>query len=322
VKRLQSLWKETAAGPRDLDQRLWNEFRELCDAVYKKRQQAFAEYTAALEASKAEAVALCEEAERVAKLSGAVLLESAAKIPDWRSAFEALGEMPRAEARGLQSRFERALDLCAARVTEQRDRDEEQSFANLFEAGRHVQSYGWAVARNVDVSDRQALKQAAETFIASVERWPKGGLQAIEHALAQAGSMAGADIDASEKALRTLCIRCEIHSESPTPPEDEALRREYQVQRLMRGMGQGSQADEGDWDAIALEWIRSSAVAPATYESLSGRFMRCRAKRPAPAPRRAVFSMQGGADDHNHHDSRAGAKRRQGGEGATRASAR
>jgi Domain of Unknown Function (DUF349) len=322
VKRLQSLWKETPPGPRDLDQRLWNEFRELCDAVYKKRQQAFAEYTAALEANKAQAVALCEEAERVAGLSGALLLEGAAKIPDWRSAFEALGEMPRAEARGLQSRFERALDLCEARVAGQRERDEEQLFVDLFEAARHIQSYRWAVAQNAEPFEREALRQAAEAFIASVQHWPKGGLQAIGDTLAAARSMTGADIEASEKALRTLCIRCEIHSESPTPPEDEALRREYQVQRLMRGMGQGSRADEGDWDALALEWIRGGAVAPATYEMLKARFMRCRAKRPAPVPRRAVFSLQGGADDHSHHDDRAGAKRPHGREGSTRASAR
>jgi hypothetical protein len=293
VKRLQSLWKETSPGPRDLDQRLWNEFRELCDAVYKKRQQAFAEYTAALEANKAQAVALCEEAERVAGLSGAVLLEGAVKIPDWRSAFEALDELPRAEARGLQSRFERALDLCEARVAEQHERDEEQSFADLFEAGRHVQSYGWAVAHNAEPFEREALKQSAETFIASVQHWPKGGLQTIGATLARADSMTGADVEASERALRTLCIRCEIHGGMPTPPEDESLRREYQVQRLMRGMGQGSHADEGDWEAIALEWVRSGAVAPATYESLRARFMRCRAKRPEPAPRRAVFFHAG-----------------------------
>jgi len=322
VKRLQSLWKETTAGPRELDQRLWNEFRELCDGVYKKRQQAFVEYTAALEANKAQAVALCEEAEGVAGLSGAALLEGSAKNPDWRSAFEALGEMPRTEASGLRSRFERALDLCEARVAEQRERDEEQSFANLFEAGRHVQSYGWAVAQNADASERETLKRAAEAFIASIPHWPKGGLQAVGDALATAGSVAGADIEASEKALRTLCIRCEIQSESATPAEDEALRREYQVQRLMRGMGQGSHADEGHWDSIALEWIRSGAVAPATYENLRARFMRCRAKRPAPAPQRTPFSPRGGADDHDPRNDRAGAKRRPGREGSTRASAR
>ena len=95
--------------------------------------------------------------------------------------------------------------------------------------------------------------------------------------MAKAGAAAAADFEAREKALRTLCIRCEIRSDTPTPPEDEASRREYQVQRLMRGMGQGSRADDGDWDAMVLDWIRIGAVSPAVYDRLQGRFMRCRA---------------------------------------------
>src|SRR5450631_1798314 len=95
VKRLQILWKETGLAPREQDQSLWSEFRELCDAVYQKRQQAYAEYAAGLEAAKVKAVALCEEAERVAALSGEALLDAGAKIPEWRTVFDALDEMPR-----------------------------------------------------------------------------------------------------------------------------------------------------------------------------------------------------------------------------------
>lgn len=311
MKRLQILWKGTGLAPRDRDQSLWNEFRELCDAVYQKRQQAYSDYSAGLEATKLKALALCEEAERVAALSGAPLLEGSAKIPEWRTVFDTLDEMPRAEARGLHDRFERALDLCKAQMAQQRVRDAEQSFTNLFEAGRRMQAYEWAVARNAEVSEREALRQAAETFIASVPHWPKGGLQAVKEALARADSGAEVDCEAREKALRTLCIRCEIQSETPTPPEDEALRREYQVQRLMQGMGQGSHAEHGDWDAMALEWIGIGAVSPAVHESLQGRFMGCRAKRPVRSPQRSVFPMDDDADNRKGNENRAGQKRRQ-----------
>jgi hypothetical protein len=322
VKRLQILWKETGPAPRDQDQPLWSEFRELCDAVFQKRQQAYAEYTAALEAAKVKAVALCEEAERIAALPGAALLEEGAKIPELRAAFDALDEMPRTEARGLQARFERALDLCAAQMARQHMRDAEQSFTNLFEAGRHIQACEWAAVRNAEASEREILKQAAETFIASVQHWPKGGLQAVSEKLAKADSLSDADMAAREKALRILCIRCEIHSETATPPEDEALRREYQVQRLVQGMGQGSQADDGDWDAMALEWIRIGAISPATHESLQSRFMRCRAKRPVRSPQRSTFQPNDGADDRKGHESRSGQMRRHGREGSRIANGR
>jgi len=284
VKRLQTLWKETAAAPRDQEQSLWSEFRELCDAVYQKRQQAYAEYTAGLEANKDKALALCAELDRATELSGKELIEEGAKIPAWRDAFDALGEMPRAEARKVHDRFERAIDLCRARIAGQHLRDAEQSFKNLIEAGRRIQAYGWSVAQDAAASEREELKEAAEIFIAGVQHWPKGGLQAVKEAIAKAGSTSDGDSEARERSLRLLCIRGEIHSDTPTPSEDEALRREHQVQRLIRGMGQGVRADDGDWDAMMLEWIRVGAISPAIYQSLHDRFLRCREKRHHPDP--------------------------------------
>ena len=213
-------------------------------------------------------------------------------------------------ARGLQDRFERALERCAAQITQQHMRDAEQSFTNLFDAGQRLQAYEWAVVRNAEASERETLKQAAETFIASIQHWPKGGLQAVRERIAKADSVSDADTAVREKALRMLCIRCEIHTETPTPPEDEALRREYQVQRLVQGMGQGSHAGDGDWDAMALEWIGIGAVAPEVYDSLQSRFMRCRAKWPVRGPQRSAFPPDDGADDRKGHDSRGGRMRR------------
>jgi hypothetical protein len=311
VKRLQVLWKETGPAPGAQSQSLWNEFREVCDAVYQKRQQAYTEYTSGLEANKLKAAALCEEAERVAVLSGVPLLEGTAKIPEWRGAFDALDEMPRTEARGLHDRFERAIDLCRARVAAQQLRDTEQSFTNLFEASRSVNAYERAVLQGAESSDRETLKQSAENFIAGVRQWPKEGLKAIKDSLAQAGSSADVDLGTRERALRLLCVRGEIQSEISTPAEDEALRREHQVQRLMQGMGQGVSADHEEWNAMALEWIRIGAIAPDLHDSLRERFMRCWEKRPTGSSAPATY-FGDGADHRKSHDGRPGRTRRDG----------
>lgn len=282
VKRLQSQWKETGPASREQQQSLWNEFCEVCDAVFQKRQQAFADYAAGLEANKAKAIALCEQAEQAA-LPGPALFETAAKIPEWRTAFAEIGEMPRTDARGLRERFERALDECQKQVARRRRLDAEQSFTDLLEAGRRIRAFEWAVMENAAVSEREGLRAAAEAFMASVPRWPKGGLPALQEALAKAEAVSAEESEAREKALRTLCIRCEIASEALTPPEDAALRREYQVQRLMQAMGHGNSGDEADADAMILEWIKISAIAPHLHASLQERFARSRANMP---PRR------------------------------------
>jgi hypothetical protein len=275
IKKLQLLWKETGPVPRDVSGALWSEFREVCDAVFQKRQQAQVEFAAALEVNRQAAVALCEEAERVASLTGTELIHEVQKIPAWRAAFDALGDLPKVDVRVLQNRFSRALDLCSSHARQQHERDAEQSVANLLEASRQVAAYQRSVALHAGDAVCDTQKQTAEAFIAGVRDWPKGGLQALKDALATPLSGAAVDWHARERALRILCIRAEIHGDNPTPAEDDALRREYQVQRLMRGMGQGSSADE-DWNALLLEWVRVGAVSPQLQEELQGRFMYAR----------------------------------------------
>jgi hypothetical protein len=309
IKRLQMAWKETGQAPRDQEQALWNEFRELCDAVYQRRQQAYADHAAGLEASKAKALMLCEDVERAAELAGPELLEAGGKIPDWRTAFEALDEMPRADANGLEARFERALDLCMARIAAQHARDAGMSFTNLIEAGRHVCAYEWTVMENADTGDCETLKRAALAFIDSVSRWPRGGLQTVKDTLAKAESAAGAGADDREKALRTLCIRSEIECEISSPAEDDTLRREYQVQRLMQQMGQGIQSSDGDWDARGIEWVRIGAVSPPVHGVLRERFLRCWSMRPVDSAQPS-FRRDGRGVDRDSAPHRADRGRR------------
>jgi hypothetical protein len=274
VKRLQQSWKDIGAVRRDEEQQLWNEFRAQCDAVFQKRQQAHLDYTAALEANKGQAVVLCEELEQTTSLSGAVLIEGLAKVPQWRAAFDALGELPRGDQRNLHDRFERAVKLFQSKISQHRASEKQQSITQLFEATRLIQAYGWAVAQEAAASDRESLKQAAETFIAGVSQWPKGALAALKDAWAKAHAASQLDIETLERALRTLCIRREILTGAATPPEDQTLRRDFQMQRLVERMGQAREANADEAEVLTLEWIRVGPVSPKIYDALLSRFVR------------------------------------------------
>jgi len=273
VKDLQQQWRAVGPVPREMDHTLWEEFRQHCDAVFQKRQQEYTDYTAALQDNKSKAIGVCEELEKIAALSGPELVQGARSLGDLRAAYDAAGELPKADARGLRNRFERALERCEESLAQQKERDAERSWTDLFEAANRVRAYRWAVTRRRDVAECDTLRQAAEAYIASVERWPRGGLEAIKRELAR--EPAG-DVAANEVALKMLCIRAEILTDRPTPPEDQPLRREYQVQRLIQSMGQGITADEAQLDSMALEWIGVGPIEEATYEVLLDRFSRCR----------------------------------------------
>lgn len=283
IKALQQQWRTVGLVPREVDQRLWSEFRRHCDAVFQKRDQEFATYSAGLENNKAQAIALCEQIEKIATLDGAELLAQAGTLGDMRNAFEALGEFPRADTRELRGRFERGLERCKESVVRQHAREAERAWNDLFEAANQIRAYRLAVARAVDREQVDALKKAAETFMASVQRWPRNGLDALQQALAGERS---ADPAANEAAARLLCIRAEILADLPTPPEDQALRRDYQLQRLVQGMGQRLAADESRLDTLAIEWLRLGPVEESAYAPLLQRFRRCREQsRPRAAAR-------------------------------------
>ena len=270
VKRLQAQWKELGAAAPDQERVLWEEFRGHCDAVFHKRQQAHTDYTASLQSNKARAVALCEEAEHLAGRSGADLLDAAAKMAEWRAAFEAVGELPR-EERGLKGRFERALERVKASISAQRARDKERSLEDLLEAASRIHAYGRAVSQAAPVAEREALKQAAEIFIAGVSRWPKGGAEALADAWGTAAAAKPLEA-AHETALRMLCVRSEILIDLPTPVEDQELRRDYQMRRLVERMGRGNDGADDSVESLSLEWTRSNSAPEEVYQSLFARF--------------------------------------------------
>jgi hypothetical protein len=276
AKVLQRRWREIGPALRAQEGTLWNEFRAHCDNVFKKRQEAYAVHAAGLESSKVQAIALCEDVERAAGLSGTALLEAVKGVAQWRTAFDALGELPRPEARALRTRFERALTVCESQMAQQRRQEAALRFDHLIEAAQRIDTYGWAVAQELASSERDALKTAAETFIAGIAHWPKGSAPALKAAWAKAEIASSANTAANESALRLLCVRAEIATERATPDEDQALRRSYQLERLVQVMGRREEAAVNDWESLALEWAGVGPVSPQDYESLLARFRLCR----------------------------------------------
>ena len=281
VKRLQERWKSVGPVPRDDDRTLWDEFRQQCDALFQKRQQEFASHAAALETSRSQASGLCEEVEKIAGLSDQELLENAKTLPELRLAFDSIGELPKSNARQLQDRFERAFERCKRAVAQQHSRHAEHGWMALLDVANHVRAYRLAVVRHAEATELEALKRTAEDHLANIAQAPKGGLNALKSALAQPGN---SDLAVNELALRMLCIRAEVLTDTQTPADDQTLRREYQLRRLMESMGQGGTAEKQQLDTLAFEWLGVGPTEEATYVQLLERFKECR-RRALSSPR-------------------------------------
>jgi hypothetical protein len=276
VKRLQSQWKETGPVPHAQSQALWDEFRALCNGVYERRQQEFAQQAATLGQAKAQVEALCEQIEQAGQHGATDRASGEAQLRDWHAAFDAIGELPRGDARALRDRFLRGMSRYEKSIAGLAQRDAEAAESNVRTAAQHVRAYQRAVIGGNPETERTALKEAAVACIDGVPRWPnKAILQALRQALARTDSAEFLKLDdaARERHLRVLCVRTEILSGGTTPPDDAALRREIEMQLLRQGLGQARQMDERDWEKLRLEWLGADAIEASVHDALETRFM-------------------------------------------------
>ncbi len=305
VKRLQQMWQQIGLVAQDESQRLWEEFRLQCDAVFARRQQQHSEQQTALAASSAEAVALCVEAEQLLALEGAELIAGLKTVPALRERMAALGELPMASARALYGRFDTALDRCQHKLTQARAREKLQAWEHVLDAGNLIRQYRLCQATGGEGEALEARRLEAAQYLEAERAWPKAALQVLRAELARtaAANAPANEVAANEAALRLLCVRAELLTNTVTPEHDQSLRREYQLQQLLKGMGQGRSEVGAALEALLYEWLAVGATSDATYAELLARFNTCRHK-PRSEPRANQHGEQQGGQRGDHRGNR------------------
>jgi hypothetical protein len=270
IRRLQLQWKQLGLVPQEQRARLWEDFRHQCDAVYARQRVQQAEQQALLEANARAATGICEQMEGLLGVSGPELIENSRRVSELRDLFAALGTPTAVASRALRARFERAVAQYEAQLARERAQARARSWDQVLDAAGRIRVWRLAVATGAAPETCAALHQAAHGFVNELSRLPKGALPALQAAL---GSNGSPDIAANEAQLRTLCIRAELQIGLPTPEVDQELRRQFQLQQLLKGLGQKLQPAEGGIEALTLEWIAVGPTADGVYGELIDRFM-------------------------------------------------
>jgi hypothetical protein len=107
VKKLQTKWQTIGASLRKEEQQLWHEFRDVCDAVFAKRQQQSAEFKAELDANLAVAKNLIVELQGLTALTAQALIDARKRVDEVRQEFGGLGQFPKAQVNEIKAKTER-----------------------------------------------------------------------------------------------------------------------------------------------------------------------------------------------------------------------
>jgi len=256
-RQLQTQWQQIGATWYKQNQQLWKQFRAAIDALYERRNQENQVAIDERDNNVAKARAICERIHALADQSDDLLLRSREEFAREKQSFAELGALPKQEFRTIQRQFNDACDHFETRIDGIDERSEQQSLDDMKEL----------IAR-CEASERKTQTQA--------EMWlqptsvPDNWWNRI---LPRLNGAATGSADERRKALLLMCIQAEIAAELETPAENQALRMEFQMQRLAAGLGKKPQLDTSELASeLQLQWWSTSSRDIRDYTDLRKRF--------------------------------------------------
>ena len=239
-KQLQSSWKTIGMTPNKADQKLWQEFRLACDAVFSRRDEQRQQNKVQIEANIESAQAIIIKAEAAAKLSNA---ESKDILQNCSAEFAELS-LPKALYAQLRKRLSDAQQLQENVFSEAKVAKKQQAWVILADKLTAIS------IKASDTVQAESLYKADETEL----KLPQG----IDKSLLESKWNENSTELSNSDDLRNACIALEIAAELPSPAEDQQARMAYQVQRLAQGLGQSGSLQQQICDSVS-QWLTLSA---------------------------------------------------------------
>ena len=178
---------------------------------------------------------LVREAQSLAEIED--LREAINRAKDIQRDWKSVGLTPRQVDRKLWKELRKACDAVFARLDDQRKAERAVKNERIEQAKLRAKQERERWPRLLDRMHACALKISDEEKAAALWNREGGIPRDIDKNALEAWWENGSDQEASEVELRQACIAMEILLEVDSPPEDKDARMEYQMQRLLEGLG-------------------------------------------------------------------------------------
>ncbi|MCP5183185.1 MAG: DUF349 domain-containing protein [Pseudomonadales bacterium] len=234
AKTLQARWKSIGPGLRHLEQKLWQAFRQTCDAIFSERQSEADAFHAERRTRLSEAEAVNAEFQQtLATLTAAGASPRLAR--DFRDRFHALGDLGR-EGHAIVDTHRRLLREFDSRLADFARQQVREQLAAI----RRLDGC-------IDNPDTDLSAEDSRTLAYFRDRTPLGS-NAVD-------------------TLRNLTLLAEIMAEVESAPEDRAARMALQVDMI------NSRSVRPDRQALLERWCSASDKPSNTdVEQLRERF--------------------------------------------------
>ncbi len=247
-KLLQASWKTIGMTPNKADQKLWQEFRLACDAVFARRDEQRQQNKAQIENNIELASAIIIKAETiVAEANNEIKAEQKEALQQCQAEFAELN-LPKAVYAKLRQRLSDAQQQQEVSISQAKLAKKQQAWVTLTDKLTAISlqaqnSEKAATLFQPEVTDFKLPLTIDKTLL--IDKW-----QAIS-------SEDQTEVSAADD-LRDGCIALEILAELDSPAEDQAARMAFQVKRLAQGLGQAGSPQQQITDSVE-HWLTLNA---------------------------------------------------------------
>lgn len=264
AKKLQQQWKQVGITRPHEDNRLWQQFRKGCDAIFARRSAEKEQAQENLKQEITKAEQLCKQIEALAALPDGELQKSQENYNSLRKEFLAL-PLSKEKQQTVFRHFYKVCDHYQHRVGGIKERKQQAGLQEAFRrAALCEQLESGADAASIETQWPGEVTLAADIGQALEQRYQK--------ALKVTRGETTLDPATNEKQRRLILIRLEILKGRETPAEDKGLRMEFQLKQLSAGLGKKPIDNKQEQQALMLEWLGTAAGLPEHREKLQQRF--------------------------------------------------
>ena len=266
AKALQQDWQIIGITSHKHERDLWQAYRDACDQIFARRDQARNEHKEEVETLIAQSEKFCADIDSFAQSANTLTLEELKQgLSDYRQQYKQLTSLPRKALESQQTRFEAALKIIKQAIAVQENK---QVLLQWQEVQRKAN-----ICRGFYINGNQDISVLDEDF-ASQLKLPKQtevALKSLWISL-KAGSLKNDTVVTLDQA-KSLCIGCEVAASLDSPVEDKELRMQLQVNRLSLGMSSNNdhQSREEQLNALLLDWYQKVGLSEDVFEPLEQR---------------------------------------------------
>jgi len=265
AKQLQQQWKTSGlTRPRE-DQKLWQQFRTACDAIFARRsaEKEQAQENLKQEVNKAEE--LCKLIETLAALPDNELQKSKDQYAELRKQFLGLNSLAKEKNQKVFRHFYKTCDHYQDRVAGIKDRKQLSLVQEAFRKAQLCEQLESGAA----LADIETQWSSDITLSTELENTLKKRYEAAQKISRNEIKI---DFSVNDKLRRLILIQLEILHNKETAAEDKALRMEFQLKQLSNGFGKKIVDSKQQQNTLLLEWFACGIGLPENREKLQQRF--------------------------------------------------